>query len=155
MKFKDTFYGDLTNKKHYNSLKIKNKNLSSLEGCPLFTHNFDCSDNNLETLKYSPEYILGDFNCSNNKLKSLKSNLKEIGGNFDCRNNSDLKNIKKQIIENQIEAEKYTTDDGVFTFGDIKEEFENYQIKLEKIEKLNKMKLNKQRLNNQDYGYVF
>ena len=45
---------------------------------------FDCDNNNLTTLKGSPQTVGGDFDCSYNKLTTLKGSPKTVGGNFCC-----------------------------------------------------------------------
>ncbi len=46
---------------------------------------FDCSSNNIKYLTNSPKIVYGDFNCrSNQQLISLKESPEFIGGNFDC-----------------------------------------------------------------------
>ena len=44
---------------------------------------FDCSDNQLTSLKYCPETVGGYFSCSNNQLASLKYCPETVGG-FYC-----------------------------------------------------------------------
>ncbi len=99
--------------------------------------------------------IKGSLYCRNNKLITLEYCPKKIFGVFDIKFNPELKNVKKQIIENQIEAIRYETDEGEFYFEDIKEEFKKYQNKLKNIEKTNykneKLKETK-KLINSDYG---
>lgn len=161
----------------YSPKKIKgdfdcsNNDLSSLEYSPNVKKNYDCSNNVLtslkgiqkkingyfdissnllKTLKDSPEIINGNYDCSSNSLENLKYRPKIIKGNFKCKNNKELKNIKEQIIENQIIAEKYKTDDGNFSFDEIKEEFEEYSDYLLKKEQT--IKENKKIIRNKDYG---
>ena len=105
--------------------------------------NYNCSSNLLKSLKGSPEIINGYYDCSSNELESLKYRPKKIKGNFKCKNNPELKNVKQEIIENQIRAKKYYIDKDVLKFEEIKEEFENYD----------KIKLKQQlELKNNDYG---
>jgi hypothetical protein len=54
---------------------------------------FDCSDNELISLKGSPKIVGGDFTCSDNRLSSLVGGPKEVGGNFCCDYNK-LTNLK-------------------------------------------------------------
>lgn len=66
---------------------ISNNDLISLEGCPKeVDKDFDCSSNRIETLFGAP-YSVGDFNCSDNLLKNLSYSPKEIEGYFDCSKN--------------------------------------------------------------------
>ncbi len=75
MRFKDTEYGDLTNKEYYSSIRIRYSNLTSLEGSPeKINGNFDCSNNDLKTLKHSPKIVYGSFFCNHNNLTSLENN---------------------------------------------------------------------------------
>lgn len=49
---------------------------------------FNCSNNNLETLEGCPEEVGGSFRCFSNNLRSLKHSPKKIGSNFDCTRNN-------------------------------------------------------------------
>ncbi len=112
--------------------------LSSLKYCPKTIKGlFDCSNNKLTTLEYSPKNV-NVFFCDNNELTSLKDAPKNIVKSLHCKGNKNLKNIKEQIINYQIKAEKYYTDEGVFTFEDIKEEFK---------------KITNQKIKNTDFGF--
>ncbi len=124
---------------------------------------FDCSNNNLETLEGSPEYVEEDYCCNDNVLTSLKGRPKIINDNFDCSSNkltsleycpkiiksnlycqnNELKNVKDQIIKYQIKAELYSTDEGNFWFDEIKEDFEKYNEYLLKKEKQKREKQQK------------
>ena len=194
MKFKDTKYGDLTgqsiNDNIYLAFGVTNKRITSLEGSPkevngrggmIISNNdltslkyapekivgeFDCSMNNITTLEGCPKYIgrkfdcsnngitsfkgigeckgdisvsdnsiksfdgcpttvNGDFNCSGNLLTSLEGAPRLINGVFDIRHN-DIKDVKTQIIVNQVKARAYATDEGGITFKSIQEDFELY-----------------------------
>jgi hypothetical protein len=48
---------------------------------------FDCSHNNLTSLKGCPRWIGRYFSCSNNKLTSLEFSPDHIGGGFNCEYN--------------------------------------------------------------------
>lgn len=82
--------------------------LKYLDGCPDIVNSFDCSYNNLTSLKYgpksvylnydcsynnlieltgSPSYVTGDFCCQNNNIKTLKGSPNDVCGNFDCSSN--------------------------------------------------------------------
>ena len=52
---------------------------------------FDCSANNLTTLKGCPRWVGGYFSCSYNRLSSLEFSPDYVGGNFYC-NGNDLTN---------------------------------------------------------------
>ena len=102
-------------------------------------------------MKYRPEKIEGNFDCSYNNLTSLQYAPKDIGEVFDCRYNYDLKNIKQQIIENQIKAKTYITDLANFDFETIKKEFFEYQNKINTRKKLKKDIVIK--IKEQDFGF--
>lgn len=53
---------------------------------------FDCSNNNLVSLKNSPENVGGKFNCSVNKLASLKYGPRIVSEHFICSQNN-LENL--------------------------------------------------------------
>ena len=55
---------------------------------------FDCSFNNLTTLKGAPETVGDNFNCSNNKLKTLEGSLRRVSGYFDCSWNKNLMSLE-------------------------------------------------------------
>ena len=48
---------------------------------------FDCSHNNLISLKNSPKSVGGSFICNSNELTSLEGAPKYVSGNFICNNN--------------------------------------------------------------------
>lgn len=170
MNIKDTKYGNLSLKKIYNNnIELQSSGITSLEGLPkeiggslyirsnLLTTlehcssrvlgNIDCSNNNLISLKGSPKEINGSFNCQNNNLTSLKGRPKKVKGFFICKNNPDLKDVKQEIIENQIKSSYYLTDERFFDFEEIKEEFLKYsEILLKKEKELKSKKIKK------DYG---
>ena len=45
---------------------------------------FDCTMNQLTSLKNSPKYVSNDFLCYANKLTSLEGSPKSVGGSFYC-----------------------------------------------------------------------
>jgi hypothetical protein len=49
--------------------------------------NFDCSSNNLTSLKGCPEFVGKGFYCQGNKITSLEYLPKRIGGFIDCNHN--------------------------------------------------------------------
>jgi hypothetical protein len=49
---------------------------------------FNCSRNNLTSLKGSPRWVGGWFDCYNNQLTSLEFSPDYVGGYFDCINNN-------------------------------------------------------------------
>ena len=89
MKFKDTSYGDLTDKVFIGNINISGMGLTSLDGAPKLIANgsFDCSYNHIETLEYSPSVVNGSFNCSGNKLSSLISSPLKVTENYSCFDN--------------------------------------------------------------------
>lgn len=68
---------DLRNK----DLKVIPIQFGTVEGI------FDCSENELTSLKNSPHTIIGDFKCSKNNLTNLKYSPKVINGSFYCNQN--------------------------------------------------------------------
>ena len=48
---------------------------------------FNCSNNELVTLKGGIYQIIGSLNCSNNNLETLESNISYIQYNLQCSNN--------------------------------------------------------------------
>ena len=56
--------------------------------------NFDCSHNEFESLKGSPEEVGGSFDCDYNKLISLKGAPLFVGVDFDCSYNKKLKSLE-------------------------------------------------------------
>ena len=65
----------------YKGLKSIDVKFNEIKG------DFDCSGNQLKTLKGFPEIICGYFNCSNNQLISLKNCPKIIRNGFYCSHN--------------------------------------------------------------------
>lgn len=121
---------DLTGQTYDKALDLKNKGLDSLEGSPLVVDNYYSVSGNkkLKSLKYAPEQILaGDFGASElPKLESLEFAPKYVNRFFWCMKCPNLKNVKQQIIMYQIKARGYKTDEGSFSYEDIKEEFEAF-----------------------------
>lgn len=64
---------------------------------------FDCSRNQLESLKGCPRMIVGDFICSNNKLKTFDYGPSFINGFYDCSFN-ELDNTKPLIYYSSSKA---------------------------------------------------
>ena len=71
-----------------------------LEELPDFSHievkgNFDCSHNNIVSLKNAPEIVEGNFDChSNHKLINLEGAPKFVGGDFRCFKDKNLTTLK-------------------------------------------------------------
>ena len=86
---------------------------------------FDCSENNLISLKGAPNKIGGYFKCSDNNLTSLIGAPKEVGGNFYCYNN----NVKFTIED----VKKYSNVKGkIYTWNYLKKTFSNlYPLKMQ------------------------
>ena len=49
---------------------------------------FDCSRNQITSLKGAPKKVKGHFNCSGNQLTTLDCGLKKVGGDFICADNA-------------------------------------------------------------------
>ena len=49
---------------------------------------FDCSNNELTTLKGAPQEVGGDFDCSSNNLTTLEGAPNKVGENFFCNGNN-------------------------------------------------------------------
>lgn len=62
------------------------------------TDNVILSRYNLEYLPLNFNHVIGFFNCTNNNLISLKGAPKKVGGCFDCSNNK-LKSLEYSPIE--------------------------------------------------------
>ncbi len=60
----------------------------SLKGCPQYVGgSFDYSYNQLSSLDYCPRIVGGHFYCDHNQLNSLKFCPQSIGDHFDCSHN--------------------------------------------------------------------
>ena len=76
-------------------LTVSNYGLEELPECfknMVVKGNFNCSANNLITLKNMPK-VLGSIDCSQNELCSLEGAPQEINGNFNCSYN-ELTNLE-------------------------------------------------------------
>ncbi len=63
-------------------------NLISLKGSPLYVgRNFYCCHNQLKSLEYCPQFIVHNFDCSKNLLTSLEYGPQIVGGHFVCDHN--------------------------------------------------------------------
>ena len=87
--------------------------IKSLKGSPRKVHgHFDCSKNQLQSLKGSPRKVNLFFNCSKNQLQSLEGAPQEVGGNFNCSNNQlqSLKGAPQEVggafncVRNQLQS---------------------------------------------------
>ncbi len=95
----------------------------SLKGCPRFVHkNFFCNYNQLISLEYCPQFIQGYFNCSNNQIKSLDYTPDSFNGiNISMNKIVSLKGIRMisgdlRAHYNEIESLEYFPE---FINGDI------------------------------------
>ena len=78
----------LKNLKIGGNFDCNNNNLDSLVGAPVSVGgHFFCSFNILTSLVGAPVSVGGDFYCSYNKLKSLVGAPTGVGGSFYCYNN--------------------------------------------------------------------
>jgi len=81
-------------------------NLTSLKGAPKIVNgNFDCHWNKLKYLKSALEIVNGEYNCSHNNLTSLEGAPEEVNGDFWCSFNQ-LKSLKGLNLDN-ISGEVY------------------------------------------------
>ena len=62
--------------------------LTSLKNCPIEVGEyFNCNNNMLTSLEYSPDYVRYDFICNYNRFTSLKYLSKNIGNEIQCYSN--------------------------------------------------------------------
>lgn len=67
--------------------------LESLEGAPRYVSGyFNCGGNELTSLEYSPKYVGKEFFCHLNELTSLEHSPDFVGGGFSCEDN-DIKTL--------------------------------------------------------------
>ena len=66
---------------------------------------FDCSNNNLTTLKGSPKWVDSTFNCSVNNLTNLEFSPEYVGGHFSCRHNC----LTDNYCDTEIGGKFYTS----------------------------------------------
>ena len=63
-------------------------NLTSLKGCPeVVKGSFNCSNNKLTNLEYLPKQIRDSIHLNNNSLTSLNGSPERVTGSFNCSNN--------------------------------------------------------------------
>jgi len=83
-------------------------NLTSLKGAPqTIEGDFNCTYNNLTSLEGAPQTVEGSFYCSsNNNLTSLEGAPQNVGEIFGCTHNKNLKNLKgaPQTIEGNFDC---------------------------------------------------
>lgn len=97
--FAECFGKDLTGETYNEDVKCINKGLTSLKGAPTKINGiFDCSNNNLSSLQYGPQYV-SSYYCQNNELESLEGAPKEVDNYFNCSNNplKTFKGLPKKI----------------------------------------------------------
>jgi hypothetical protein len=86
-------------------------NLKTLRGCPTWCRDFNCSHNELTSLEYSPTDVPRRYSCSYNKLQSLsgisvKSYYYYVDHNL-LRNLDEIKNVVADYIDcsyNKLES---------------------------------------------------
>ena len=106
---------------------------------------FNCSHNQLESLKGCPEIVTGEFRCNHNKLKSLEGCPKIVYKNFICNNNNlDIEGLKylPKIENNYIEINnnsKLKELQKIHNFNKLKEKVDIIFIKKEQEILLNNM----------------
>ena len=128
MKFKDTKYGDLTGQTYNGNkfgINVNQEPIPSLEGSPkeVIDGYFSCDRTNITNLVGGPEKVDGSYYCrENKKLTSLEGGPKKCE-EFYCSGNPKLNNVKEQIAKYNIKANFYRTDEGDFTYDDIKHLF--------------------------------
>ena len=90
----DLSYCGLKELPDFSKVKVKgdfdcsHNQLTTLKGAPQKVGgNFNCHDNQLTTLEGAPKEIKWDFDCSHNQLTTLKGAPDKVGGDFDCSKN--------------------------------------------------------------------
>ncbi len=79
--------------------------LTSLKGAPKkVTGFFYCSNNQLTSLENAPSEVGGNFNCYSNNLTSLKGAPRDVNGNFNCSDNqlTSLENAPSEVGGNFV-----------------------------------------------------
>lgn len=126
MKFKDTSYGDLTGQVYYGNIYVQDMGLTSLEGAPKeVVGTMDVSGNKLTTLEYAPTKVSQSFSISgNNKISSLQYAPTTVETLFLKKLPLiQMLDIKNEIINNNIRANRYVIDAGVWGYNIFKDEF--------------------------------
>lgn len=84
--------------------------LNSLKGSPKFVGgNFICSFNNIKDLEFCPTYVGGDFECIANDLTSLKGCPFDVNGDFHIKYNP----INKIDVECNIKGNIYISNTNI------------------------------------------
>lgn len=89
----------------FGNFDCSDNELTTLKGSPKFVDgDFYCYLNQLSELRYGPKIVCGNYICSGNKLTSLHNSPREIHGDFVCTNNllTSLKNSPDIIRGNFI-----------------------------------------------------
>lgn len=90
---------------HFN---CSDNQLTTLKGAPQFVHgNFDCSRNQLTSLEDAPKRISEDFYCVLNKLTSLNGIPESIGGSFYCDNSITLMEMARVDLGSKVKGKIY------------------------------------------------
>ncbi|MBR1757023.1 MAG: hypothetical protein IJ738_05620, partial [Alphaproteobacteria bacterium] len=101
--------------------------LTSLKGVPQkIEGSFNCSENQLTSLEGAPQKVGGNFRCYGNQLTSLKGAPQKVGGNFWCYGNqltslfgiSQMKD-KNNIYSDQEVCGKYDLSASGFTYAEL------------------------------------
>jgi len=119
-------------------IELKNKGYTEVKG------DFDCSDDDLTSLKGAPEKIGGWFNCSLNKLTTLEGAPKSVGGRFSCwGNNLKTLNGAPEKVGGEFKSDIVNTDDWeeyyLLHFKD--GEWSEKEIPFEEMDKVKQTKL--------------
>ena len=73
----------------HGDFNCSNNELKTLKGCPeIIDGTFYCSHNDLTSLEGGPKIVKNGYLCNYNILKTLKGSPKNINGVFDCSNNN-------------------------------------------------------------------
>ncbi|MBR1826009.1 MAG: hypothetical protein IJ770_05430 [Alphaproteobacteria bacterium] len=128
-------------------LDLSNKGLTELPDLSdvVVEGNFDCSGNELTTLKGAPKKVGGHFDCFENELTTLEGAPKEVGGDFECKGNrlKSLLHLPKMKEEGRIYCDdtleqKYGISHDEFTANELNEsslyqnEVKIYKLRLQK-----------------------
>lgn len=89
MKFKDTYYKDLTGTVYDGEIDLRQLSVTSLEGAPLeIRGNFICSETEITSLKYAPATIRGNLYAGRSNLKTLQDMPTDITGSIYLNGNN-------------------------------------------------------------------
>lgn len=97
---------------------------------------FDCSNNQLRTLKGCPEVVKGSFNCSINLLENLKYAPTAVKGSFSCTHNPHLISLEgcPAIINGHFYCSATKLSNFLYGPTTVKGNFECYRTNLESLE---------------------